>query len=235
MFGLHWARSLAVVGVCLLAEQAGAGEWFDYWGEATPVEEVEPAKPAPQAVREYDALPFDWAAYADPSDPRFWDDGGDYQPPRPLLELARNPTPENAARYREWMEAKAALSTELHSLIWGEAPQTKKVRPSVIWGQVRVIYVYSATCGHCKRSAPTVAALREIGARVVTMYTDAPSPEYPNSLPYEGAIAQALPVVGTPTWVLEVEGRRALVQGYAPIERLEEQIQTLLAQPITDG
>jgi hypothetical protein len=53
-----------------------------------------------------DHLPFDWSVYSDPSRPEFWADGADGVLPRPFLQLAGEPTIENAKRLIEWQNAQ---------------------------------------------------------------------------------------------------------------------------------
>ena len=53
-----------------------------------------------------DHLPFNWTLYGDPSRPEFWADGADGVLPRPFLQLAGEPTVENAQRLLAWQDAQ---------------------------------------------------------------------------------------------------------------------------------
>lgn len=239
---------------------AQSGPWFDecdlsYFGsgecrreapeespEATEETEV-PVAPMKKGLRELDAEPFAWQAYEDPRDVRFWDDGGDWVPPRPLREVLAEPTPENVTRYRAWVAKKLELAQAGHQLLWGEAPQreaTPKVdlvelerqraAPRVDWANVQVVYFYQSSCPHCQKSKPVVAELQERGAEVIPVYLDRPDPAYGVSTPYTKEMAGMLQVEGTPTWLVNVGGTRTVVRGTTTLARLAKVVKFLEEQ-----
>ena len=220
----------------LLATSAGAGDWFpaplDYWGGdpyGQPlVEEAEPA-PVRTTAASPEASPatagptaFDWSDYQDPRTALFWKDG-DHVPPAPLLEVIRDPSPQNVERYRTW------TSKQLEVAAWvSELLATADTPAPVSWAGVQVVYFYAAGCGYCQKNTPDVLALMERGADVMPVHLDRPSPAYPRSTPWSSEMGSLVAVEGTPTWVLVVEGRRRVVRGYATVDRLETELRALL-------
>ena len=228
----------------LLATSAWAGEWFgeplDYWrgnpygqpmaaantpvvDETTAAPEVQPRTAPSTSAAPAEPVPLDWSAYSDPRTAEFWRDG-DHVPPAPLLELIREPSPENVARYRAWTKKQLEVAGFVsHLLAEAEAP------PPVSWVGVQVVYFYASSCGYCQKNAPDVLALMRLGADVMPVHLDRPSVVYPRSTPWTAEMGTIVAVQGTPTWVLSAEGRRRVVRGYATVDRLETELRALLA------
>ncbi len=230
--------------VLLVASSALGGRWYEaceveYWGEpkaceqapSEPKERPEvPAVPkAKNGPRAYDSDPFVWSAYEDPTDVRFWDDGGDWVPSRPLREVLADPTEENVARYRAWVRQKLELAERGQKLLWGDAPVRGAREVAVLhgeadlddvvdFGDVRILYFYQSGCGHCRASTSLVHKLEELGAEVHPIYLDEPCPDHPSSVPYTEALASRIDVTGTPTWLVEVNGRRAVLRGRSTLQ-----------------
>jgi thiol-disulfide isomerase/thioredoxin len=224
----------------LLATSALCGEWFgqplDYWG-GSPYGPSPPLPPPEEASRE-DApppaslappapsaqpRPFDWSDYTDPTQPEFWREG-DYTPPAPLLELIRDPSPENIERYRTWTSQKLQVSAQVSELL-AAAERPEPVR----WEGVVVVYFYASSCGYCQQNTPHVLALFERGADVMPVHLDRPSPAYPTSTPFTEQMGRLAQVQGTPTWVLVEHGERRTIRGFATVERLEDELRALRA------
>jgi hypothetical protein len=210
---------------------SGAGAWFsrplDYWGGAPygaplaePSSAPAPTGEAPSAPEE--AAAFDWADYADPRTEQFWKDG-DHVPPAPLLEVIRSPTPENVARYRAWTSQQLEVAAWVSELL--AAPDAA---PPVSWSGVQVVYFYASACGYCRKNTPEVLELMTLGADVMPVHLDRPSPAYPSSTLWSAEMGSLVEVEGTPTWVLVAEGKRRVVRGYATVERLEKELRALL-------
>lgn len=244
----------------LAASSALAGTWFeacavDYWGPGTACvsagRDAPEANPVPEAPkdlmkkgpRDFDADPFDWRAYEDPGDPRFWDDGGEWVPPRPLREVLADPSAENIARYRVWVGRKLELAQMGQELVWGPPPTHAarapvevaprlQPRPELVpWDRLKVIYFYQASCGHCQASIPLVHELDARGVEVLTVHLDRPSPAHPDSVPYTRAMAELLQVEGTPTWVLELDGRQGVLRGRTTLAELAAGVEQLRNAP----
>lgn len=243
----------------LLVATSFAGEScrLNYWGDEgecprrTSAPNVAPAvtneasstppSPKKSSIRELDEEPFDWAAYQDPTDVRFWDDGGDWVPSRPLRETLANPTPENVARYRRWTEQKLELAQMGQQAIWGAAPTRQVVdtarsevvsesQPRVSWDGIRVVYFYQSGCPHCRASIPLVQDLRKRGVEVLPVYLDRPEPELGESSPYTAEMRASLPVEGTPTWLVDNGVHQTVVRGRTTLGRLARVVQLLDAE-----
>ena len=208
----------------LVCSAAWGGDWFigpiRYWDDdGVPDEAVEAEDETPEdEVGET----FDWSRFEDPANPAFWDDGGDYVPPAPMLELARHPTPENAERVRAWLKRKLEVSARVADLL-AEPPAP------VNWRDVDIVYFYASSCPHCRRNAPILFGLKQRGARVLPVHLDTPSSAFPRSVPFTADMARALPVTGTPTFVVVVGGRRTVVRGFSSVERLERAVRQMTA------
>jgi thiol-disulfide isomerase/thioredoxin len=215
------------------ARAGGAGGWFtaplDYWG-GSPYG-ASPPPPAPAAAAEGGPAPlppqapseqaFDWADYTDPTEPEFWREG-EYTPPLPLLELIRDPSPQNLERYRQWNDKKLEVSAFVSQLLLeAEAPEP------VLWDGVQVVYFYASGCSYCQRNTPVVLELMEKGADVMPVHLDRPSPAYPSSTPWTDEMGGLVTLTGTPTWVLVEKGQRRTVPGFATWERLESELRAL--------
>jgi len=236
----------------LAASSAGAGPWqecrLDYWGDCRPLRP--PAKPegnprvpaAPErknersSIRALDDEPFDWRHYEDPKDIRFWDDGGDYVPARPLREVLADPTAENVERYRRWVARKLELAQRGQQLVWGTPPRREKPEPVdlttptsalVNWREVSIVYFYQAACPHCQASTALVHELEERGAQVLAVHLDRASADHPRSVAYTAEMAANLRVEGTPTWLVDVRGTQTVVRGRTTLERLARVVRFL--------
>ena len=238
---------------------AGGG-WFEsdcisYWGDACRRADTPAALPAEEkeevtSIRDADALPFSWDAYRDPANLVYWDDGGEWQPSRPFMELVRDPTAENMRKYRRWTEDKAQVAADLQRLLALDVAVTgpripspvldvnmeseldqvvRDPTPAMDWGQVRIVYFYQSSCPHCQRSVAVVDALERFGATVLPVFLDAASPEHPGSVPYDERMRGVFRVEATPTWVVQVGGQRGAIEGYATVAQLREQVQGLIA------
>lgn len=207
---------------------ARAGEWFEgplaYWEvpyglppRQPPVPPQEEEAPAPEGEQ---GPAFDWADYRDPRTEVFWREG-EHVPPAPLLEVIRAPTPDNIAQYRQWTARKLEVAAWVSSLL-AEPPPAP-----VSWEGVTVVYFYASGCGVCAKNTPEVLALDALGADVMPVHLDRPSPAYPSSTPWSDEMGQLVEVTGTPTWVLIADGQRHVVRGYAPMQRLETELRTI--------
>ncbi len=234
--------------ICLLSSTAVAQEFFggtdlDYWNDglkpmAKPriVEPTETPKatnlaaqtpvPGGSVIRQMDSKPFDWKNYEDPKSDVFWDEGGDYIPPRPFRVVAAEPTSENVAKLLQWMQKKMSLTKNLETTLKRQGGSSEqKLLPSkdisvekavaVSWKQMQIVYFYQSTCPHCQKSTPVVAELRRLGAQVIPVQLDwkTSQPLVDGSVKYDSALASAHPITGTPTWVISYRGVTEEIQG----------------------
>lgn len=239
----------------VLTSLALAGSWFDgtrldYWGEGPGPEQAETAagegtqeaSPVSSSIRAADSLPFDWSNYEDPANVLFWDEGGDYVPPRPLREVMAHPTEENIVRYQAWVLRKMEVASRTQSLVWGElhaalpeSPATAAYEGPLDWTRVGVVFFYADACPHCHKAFPTVHALQEAGAEVHPVYLDRPSAELPGSVPYDEELRAAFTVRGTPTWVFRYQGEVARVPGNRTMVEIEDTVRRMMAEVARKG
>lgn len=192
-------------------------------------------------VREADAKPFSWDSYRNVRAPEFWDDGGDWIPPRPFREAAANPTQENITQYLDWQVRKTHVVNRFQEALTlvgsKQSSQRKETQsegpsPSFSWRTLRVAYFYQSSCGHCRNSAPVVEKAQSLGAKVTFVQLDAGAnpPLHRNSIAYDAAWAKSFPISSTPTWVLKVQGATETVTGELSLEKLARHATSLASQ-----
>ena len=177
-----------------------------------------PTRPrTPEAAVSGSAEP-DWDALLDPTNEAFWREG-DHVPPAQLMAVVQDPSAENVERYRAWQRKKLEVTGWVSQLV-----AEPDVRPAIDWSRVTVVYFYAMGCSVCARNAPVVDELMELGAEVMPVHLDRPSPRWPSSTPWQAEMAAGVDLVGTPTWVLVKDGERVTVRGLASRERLEGEL-----------
>lgn len=225
---------------------------IDYWNEAKAKRAAEaPERPS----RPLDAGEFRWEDYDDPTTDVFWDDGGNYVPPRPLRVAAADPTPANVAKYLHWQRRKLEVITSLNqevakqigeepstpqpsvlpkpaSIVPQQAPAMRQAGPPIDWNRVELVFFYSSECPHCQASLGTVNALQALGAKVIPVQMDwrQRPPLLPGSVHYTAEIAKEQPVDGVPTWVAAYRGDRLTMQGEMTVESIETALKQHAAQ-----
>lgn len=230
------------------------GRDLDYWNEGKTVkpffqskdsaDEV-PHNETPNSIRAGDGKPFSWKNYADPTDLLFWDDGGDWVPPRPFRESAANPTAENLERYLDWQARKmavvghfqealaaAALSEGGKSRVQATTSPRKETPTSqrMNWKAVDLIYFYQSSCPHCQAAKPVVEELRRKGVRASFVQLDAhrSPPLHAGSVPYTEAHERQFNVTSTPTWAFRLGGRTRLITGEVSLLQIESELLSTL-------
>jgi len=206
------------------------GRDIDYWGEGRQVKDglkLEAAMPhgdaAPYSgatvVRAGDSQPFSWDAYQSPQSPEFWDDGGDWIPPRPFREAVAAPNSENIAKYLAWQGRKAevlgtfqAALNQRAAVLLPKEPQKPAAAAPVLgvpWSEVKIAYFYQTSCPHCLESRESIEAARRLGAQVTFIQLDHQSspPMHTPSVPYSQEWAETFHVAATPTWILSWRGK----------------------------
>lgn len=132
---------------------------------------------------------FNWDKYLNPKHDEFFKEGN-YSPPAPFMELARNPNDQNIKNWISYNKKKNELNTRLqrrmkeylsknaHSI--SEYPKTvalfnSKKRdfiPKFDPARFRVRMYFSSTCPHCKRMFKTLEELQAQGIFVEAHQTD---------------------------------------------------------------
>ncbi len=173
-----------------LAALAGELSYFDskidFWGEkkatANPPLMVEKTK-------SLEGGQFPWKTYLDPKNKEFFKEG-DYTPPEPFMEIARNPTDENIKNWFEFMKKKNELARRLDERVReylvknGQAPvpgpevtASEKKSPSASQGSLdaerfKVRMYFESTCPHCRRMFTVLKRLQDEGVDVSALQID---------------------------------------------------------------
>lgn len=189
------------------------------------------------AIRSSDLTPFSWKKYNDPKSVEFWDDGGNWIPPRPFREAASNPTKENIDAYLNWMVRKTAVvekfqyalknytgqnqdkgSNHVQQNVFIKKEENKAALNNVSdfnWGTLQVAYFYQTACAHCKKSIPLTQKIQSLGAQVNFIQLDSNTnpPAHENSIPYNEDLDNQFHVSSTPTWFLKVGNNYTRITG----------------------
>lgn len=130
---------------------------------------------------------FPWKNYLDPKNKEFFKEG-DYTPPEPFMEVARNPTNENLKNWFELMQKKNEIQTRLQKRmaeymalqqkdIIPEAPKLKGPKsPSysrpVDPVRFRFRMFFDSQCPHCKKMFLTLEQFQQKGFMVEALQVD---------------------------------------------------------------
>jgi thiol-disulfide isomerase/thioredoxin len=265
-----------LLGLCslLTATAANAQTFFggtdiDYWKEGPrpmarpllpqPAQKKPEEKPgagareqekvaiATSLIRASDSKPFSWSDYSDPKSITFWDDGGEWVPPRPFREVAANPTADNVQNYIAWLSKKGEVAAKVQTAvndrtgaaqpIAQKAPASSPVLSAYTSGsapakaasevdmrKVDIVYFYQSTCPHCRRSAQVIEDLKRMGARVIPVQLDYQTepPLHKGSVPYSDRLKAEHPVSATPTWILSYRNQTFQREGSLTIPDIYE-------------
>jgi hypothetical protein len=121
---------------------------------------------------------FKWDKYLDPKNDEFFKEGN-YIPPKPFMELARNPSDENITnwiaynnkkntlnqrlqkRMKEYLAKNSLVSPEVNQLLQQKSIRTKTAfDPS----RYKIRMFFDSNCPHCKRMFNTLLSLKEEGS-----------------------------------------------------------------------
>ena len=194
-------------------------------------------------VRSSDSKRFSWHNYQDPKNPEFWDDGGDWIPPRPFREAAALPSNENIDAYLAWQMKKTEVTTRLQEAIGVRADvllkrfentRTKisRTEPRVSqipWTSLQVAYFYQSTCPVCNESIPLVEELQKRGVKFhfIQLDFDTKAPLFANSLPYDREIQKQFNIKATPTWIFKVGQNSVMKQGRLSLKEIMKILEDL--------
>lgn len=162
---------------------------IDYWKKESPVVQKPPQDHAVETEEKTEPVKpkFDWKKYMSPENKEFFKEG-DYTPPEPFMELARNPTDENLKNWFSYIELKNKISTRLQERMAQFLSKTQLKEPVVhreITEKVRALpsshslsqnyrlrMYFDSECPHCKRMFGTLKALQEMGFYVEALQVD---------------------------------------------------------------
>ena len=124
---------------------------------------------------------FNWQKYLDPKSDDFFREG-DYTPPAPFMEVARNPSDENLRNWFAYIATKNAVAARLSSRM--EAfTQAKFQDPSAVDHSANIPievkkgepinierffirFYFDSQCPHCQRMAREIEKLRRLGFQI---------------------------------------------------------------------
>lgn len=163
---------------------------IDYWSEAKPLPAAPAQEKAVESVAEHPA--FDWRRAMDPRNDDFFREG-DYVPPAPFMEVARDPSDENIRMWNAYIARKNELATRLqqrlqeYSAVHGEAaPVGAGTAPPMAVPEAKAAHVeisadpkrfqfrmyFDSECPHCQRMMDTLADLDRRGFVVEALQVD---------------------------------------------------------------
>lgn len=186
--------SLAVplLTVASASEQMSFGTGkIDYWqkNEVRSVAESVTTISAQKNDEKVDVQRFDWNKALDPKNDEFFKEG-DYTPPKPFMEVARNPSDENIRLWNAYIEKKNLLASRLDARIrefnasrsgveqpplplrsepkHTEGSPQKKLETS----RYQFRLYFDSECPHCKKMMFTMKELAESGFSVEAKQVD---------------------------------------------------------------
>ena len=140
--------------------------------------------------------PFPWKRYLDPKNDEFFKEG-DYTPPAPFMEIARNPSDENIANWYQYLQTKNELAHHLQAKLseyasqHGENPSFGKSEPeanrqlsqrlespaplTADARRFRLRMYFDSHCPHCEHMMGTLTALAQRGYTVELRQVDGDS------------------------------------------------------------
>lgn len=183
---------LLVLLLVSLSVQASELQYFDqkidYWNEgkvAMPVKDI----PSPIAPETDPKNSFPWKTYLDPKNKEFFKEG-DYTPPEPFMEVAKNPSDDNLKNWFEFMRRKNELAARLEARMQeylvknqtqpalasqvavrvakNESKLPTKIDPS----RFRIRMYFDSHCPHCRRMFGVLKRLQDEGYKIEALQVD---------------------------------------------------------------
>lgn len=226
-----------------LAALAGEVSFFDskidYWGENKKTNN------SPLVVEKTETPEggkFPWKTFLDPKNKEFFKEG-DYTPPEPFMEIARNPSDENIKNWFEFMKKKNELARRLDERVReylvknGQPPSIQLdalASPSKVSSRAqgpldparfKVRMYFESTCPHCRRMFGVLKRLQDEGVEVHALQIDrGPVPTDEKVVPIGVATQEEIKkhgINGVPFLMVADTKRKALlppIQGYHDYE-----------------
>jgi len=148
------------------------------------------------------------------SDPYVWQPKYANEPPPPLADVFRDPSPENIALYKEWYRKRMERVDEVGLIMTGRDAQSQQgavngVKPAMF---NKAIYFFSESCPACVRMTPLLSEYQQSGKlvgigikstdRSAAAYLQRNGVNIPSGGDDSGDIARNYNVTSTPTLVL---------------------------------
>lgn len=230
-----------------LSAQASELQYFDqkidYWNEgksSTPVKEVS----SPIAAELDSKGGFPWKTYLDPKNKEFFKEG-DYTPPEPFMEVAKNPSDDNLKNWFEFMRRKNELAARLETrmqeyLVKNQeqpalatqvavrvAKNESKLPARIDPSRFRIRMYFDSHCPHCRRMFGVLKRLQDEGYKIEALQVDSDRvPPDENGVPIGKSNLSELKGHGgsaVPYLVIADLKRKALlpgIQGYHDFEEV---------------
>lgn len=223
--------------VALAGELSYFDSKIDFWGEKK-------STTKPPLIVEKAENPengkFAWKTFLDPKNKEFFKEG-DYTPPEPFMEIARNPTDENIKNWFDFMKKKNDLARRLDERVReylvknGQAPVAMTESPPqsprknaqmpaqgpLDPARFKVRMYFESTCPHCRRMFGVLKRLQDEGVEVHALQIDrGPVPADEKIVPLGLATSEEVKkhgINGVPFLVIADTKRKALlppIQGY---------------------
>ena len=231
---MHYAIVLVLVA---FATPLRAFDYFngdiDYWNESRPTNKQDPPPPK---KKETDRK-FDWSKYTDPKNDEFFQEGN-YKPPKPFMELARNPNDENIKKWFAVVEAKnrlmSRLQRQLTLYLEKEGKTLKPEHRAVLEKKLdeiapkqidvkrfRFRLYFDSQCPHCKNMMQTAHELQAMGYYVEVRQIDRAKPAFAVPFPIVWATPEEVKAKKINSWpvLFVADTSKQLVyrlQGYQP-------------------
>ena len=159
----------------------------DYWSKKESLPEKPKSTLSLNPTRT--ASTFPWKKYLDPKNDEFFKEG-DYTPPAPFMEIARNPSDENVANWFHYLETKneitrrlqeklAAYTLQRSVAIAGEVAPMPVTHKQVSLDndakrfRLRLRLYFDSKCPHCQHMLGTLSELSRLGYWVELKQIDA--------------------------------------------------------------
>ncbi len=224
--------------------QAEKLEYFDskidFWGDKQSSKDAPKKEPSPTEKQD---SKFPWKTFLDPKNKEFFKEG-DYMPPEPFMEVARNPTDDNIKQWFELMKKKNELQTKLQERMAeymaknGElktppnvataapaALKAKEQNVSLDPSRYRLRMYFESTCPHCRRMFQVLKKLQDGGFQVEALQVDSgPVQDAEKIVPISRADPNDLKkhgIKGVPFLLIADTKRKALlpaIEGYHDFE-----------------
>jgi hypothetical protein len=235
--------------LCLFSVAASASELqyfdqkIDYWNEGraqAPTKEI----PSPLVSERGDKGSFPWKTYLDPKNKEFFKEG-DYTPPEPFMEVAKDPSDDNLKNWFEFMKRKNELAARLETRMQeylgkqegpglaaqiatrvarndAKAAPQGRADPS----RFRIRMYFDSHCPHCRRMFSVLKRLQDEGYKIEALQIDdGKVPPDENGVPRGRAdLAELKSHGGTavPFLVIADLKRKALLPGIQGYHEYEE-------------
>lgn len=185
-------NKVVLVIALLIARTAPANELeyfnsgIDFWGTKASPQKLN-VQTENRVSDEKGAFP--WKAYLDPKNKEFFKEG-DYTPPEPFMEVAKNPSDENLKNWFEFMRRKNELAARLETrmqeylaksqerpalapqVVAPVAKSVAKVATPVDPSRFRIRMYFDSHCPHCRRMFGVLKRLQDAGYKIEALQVD---------------------------------------------------------------